>query len=387
MMKYTTALIGVVGLLAAYSPEALNTKGMDLGNEPLISGYVPMYGKAPFGTIVQQWTLSTSYGGAGITFVRDSGLFYCCNQTTGGVYEFDPSSGSYTQVFASGASALAWGLHFDESDGTFWITDIDGSSIAILRQYDSDGVPTGKTFNLFTETGASACWWCSGDYDLDSNEVWIPRVSAGNQIDRFDLDQPSGSTYLGQVTNPDPYSLRGLGFLHHLPNDGTLNSMILSNWYTDVFGEADLNGAWIQYINPYWYAAAGNDVWEPLGLTLADSVYDFVATNSAPDAIWKIALGYAWADLDTYVEEQADRALYDIKVPSIGSGRVVVSYLVPRPVDMTVSVFDGSGRLVKEIARNVDNSGELNINISNNGVYFVRVAAGVYNEVFKTVVD
>ncbi len=388
MIKYATALIGVVGLLAAWSPDALTTEGMGLDNEPLITGYTPMYGRAPFGTIVQTWNLPTTYGGAGIVFVRDSNLFYCVNQTDDNVYKFDPSDGSYTVAFATGASQIAWGIHFDESDGTFWVTDINGSSVAIWRQYDGNGTPTGKTFNIFTETGASACWWASGDYDAQMNEVWVPRVSAGDMIDRFDLSQPSGSTFKGQVTNPAPYSLRGLGFLHHLPNDGSANSMILCNWYAEeYFGEATLTGTWIQYISPGSWDCAGNDVWEPADLVPSDSVYDFAASNSSPDKIYKIALGYAWQDLNTYVEEEKERALYDIRVPSVSSGRVTVSYLVPRPVDMTVSVFDESGRLVNGTTNSVDNSGELSLSISSKGVYFVRVSAGVYNEVFKTVVD
>lgn len=143
-----------------------------------------MYGKAPIGTIVQTWTLSTTYGGAGVVFVKDSGFFYCVNQTSKAVHRFNPADGSYTQVFATGASQIPWGIHFDESDGTFWITDINGSAVAIWRQYSGNGTPTGKTFNIFTETGASSCWWASGDYDSQMNEVWVPRVASTNKIDR-----------------------------------------------------------------------------------------------------------------------------------------------------------------------------------------------------------
>jgi len=364
--------------------DALNTKGMDVSNGSISLGYVPMDGKAPFGTVVQQWSWGTSYVGAGVTFVRDSGLFYLCNQSTNYVYSFNPTSGAFTQLFATGCSALAWGLHFDDGDGTFWITDIDGSSTAILRQYDGNGVATGKTFNLFTETGHSG-WWCSGDYDPSTGETWIPNVGGTNQIDKFDLTQAAGSTYLGQVTNPNNYSLRGFGFLHHLPNDGTANSMIVDNWYDPIFGEATLAGVWIQSINP-GQSYAGSDVWEPLGLTVADSIYDFVISNASPDVMYKVALGYSWGDLDTYIQEKDERALYDVNVATLSRGGITLSYSVPKPVDMKVAVFDGAGRVVDKTESNVSGTGHMNLS-TGHGVYFVTVSAGVYEEVFKVVVD
>jgi hypothetical protein len=302
----------------------------------------------PFGTVVQQWTLSMSgsYAGAGITWRRDSGRFYLMAQGRQ-VWSVDPVNPSGTARMenwilpnmGSGTVDIPWGLAWDNDSSCFWISNIvDGNIYGGCYYTRIRKSPVGDTWR-WVNTNPGDTWLVGNGsmggagnmYWMGGNEKWFDRgifacapVSSGayNYVWRFD---PYTKTSLGNVANGASVSERGCALV---PWDSLY--ILTTGWNQNQHVKRDTTGYALQTTTATVYGPADNAVWVPQVIGPDDTVFMYTICSDPSNTLQKISVGLLWNQLPS-INPFNVRPL-SILAPSgtVDSGQSIIPRLVIR---------------------------------------------------------
>jgi len=349
---------------------------------------------APVGTDLAVFTFPSlpAYDLAGITYREDNQKFYVVSMSTPGVYEFDPVSGTLnllftTNDFGAPLADIPWGIAYDPTDTTLWLTQIgiNTSGVQYLYgvHYDFTGTVLG-TVDLLALTGQG--YIAGMDYfprtfengELVGGYFWAVGVATptwGAMPNIWKLDLHNG-TVVGQVPNPDPLPYRGVAYYAR-----GVNLVFLGGWNQNAVQvwDSNLSSQLASYAAP---DVADFDLWEDLNHYQAL----IVQTHNDPDnTIRVVALGMPWM---VDVSEKPAPAVVSFAPRGISRGMAVATLALPAAADVKAEVFDATGRRVAQVFAGRLSAGvhELRFNAPRAGLYFWKVKAGDRTFQAKTVV-
>lgn len=349
---------------------------------------------APMGTVLASYTFPTTlpagYDLAGITYREDNGKFYVVSMNTPGVYELDPTTGTLTFLFntyAFGANDIPWGIAFDPTDTTLWVTQIDAAtSVGYLyaAKYDFSGTLL-DTVDLMALTGQG--YIAGMDYFPRTQEpggqtvggyfwaVGVADPSWNTMATIWKLDLHT-KTVVGQVANPDPQTYRGVAYYAH-----GVNLVFLGGWNQDQvhIWDSTLTSQFAAFDAP---SVADLDLWEDLTHYQALAVLNIQHTDNI---IQVVALGMPW---QVSVEEGAPREVLRFAPKAMARGRAVALLNLPTAADVKAAVFDATGRRMAQVVdgRLEAGSHRLEWKAPKPGLYFWKVDVGGKVFTAKTVV-
>jgi hypothetical protein len=277
----------------------------------------PAGDQPPFGTVMQQWslTMSGSYAGSGVTWQRDSGKFFLMDQGYSGsprVWKCLPSdpSGSITAVpwtfinWGSGTTDIPWGFAWDDDTACFWMSNILDNNVyggCYLVRYIWNGtnwVWAGAARDSWligngSNGGGLSMLWAAG------MEKWIDRgrfavapvhssPSTGNYVDMFD---PYTKTDYGRVAYGDQTSERCCALV---PWDSAY--ILTGGWNAACVRKRDSTGYQLAQVSSS-ISPADWAVWVPEIINITDTVFAFLIGSNSSNYFQKVSGGLTWGQL------------------------------------------------------------------------------------------
>ena len=304
----------------------------------------------PFGTVMQQWslTMSGSYAGSGVTWRRDSGKFFLMDQGYAGpprVWKLLPSdpTGSITAVpwtFVNWGSAtvdIPWGFAWDDDSSCFWMSNILDNNVyggCFLARYEWSGsawVWAGAAEDSWqvganANGGALQLLWVAG------MEKWIDRgifccapVATGsvtlNYICKFD---PYTKTNLGRVAYGNLVSERMCALV---PWDSAY--ILTGGWNADNYVKRDSTGFVLANVT----SSTGPADWAvhvPTVVNPLDTVFVYCMNSHASNYFQKISVGLTWGQLPSVNPTSVRPTAILSPVGVVDSGQIITPRVIVR---------------------------------------------------------
>lgn len=338
-----------------------------------------------FGTVIQEWELpmSGSYVGAGITWRRDSGLFYLMDQNRI-VWKLDPTDSTAairrdTWIFANlgtPANDIPWGVCWDSDSGCFWVSQImDGSVYAgcyLLRMvWSGDAWCWGGTPADSWRISDTLMYWSAGMAKRLERGYFIGSgVTAGSGPNLFKFD-PYTKTSLGRF-GPELAMCRSVALV---PAD----SYYIITSDTNLL-KLDSAGQLVQRAQGRG-APADMDLVFPAAPGPDDTAFLYGICSNSTNRLQKISTGMLWGQLKAgqAIAEPAPptarSAAFSIE-PNPCRGFATIHLASTQTVPCPITLLAVTGRTLQSSVHDPQSGARLDLRALRPGVYVVRINAG-----------
>jgi hypothetical protein len=338
----------------------------------------------PFGTVLGQWDLPMSgpYAGAGITWRRDSGLFYLMDQNRS-VWKLDPTDSTAairrdSWVFANlgdGTQDIPWGIAWDPDSGCYWVSQIiDGNVYAgcyLLRIVWSGGA------------------WCWGGTPADSWKVsntimyWVAGMAKRTEGGYFIGAAVSQS---GGLVKFDPYTKVVLGSIGPELSCRCVALVPADSYYiithdTISLMKLDSAGQLLQRGDSGRLGQADLDLAIPAVPDPDDTVSFYAICSNSTNTLQGVSAGMLWGQLKAGqaiaepAPPTAKPAGFSIE-PNPCRGSATIHLAPTLTVPCSITLMDVTGRTLQSSHHNPQPGMRLDLRALRPGVYIVRIDAG-----------